>query len=167
MTDKTLDFDTVVEMIEQFPAQVKWAIEHAPEDRLVDVLGTINSTATAIGVAKRRAASEIVDGDHGETWEVEQGRKGMRSYNTSSLLVTLTRQLRYGTDILATLQYLLSRKIITISWSWSNLDKLIRNNNIELITARHEVVDGDPEYDMGEYWIDGPVKYVPIKKETT
>ena len=161
MADTPLDFDTVVEMIEEFPKQVKWAIEHAPEDRMVDMLGTINSVATAINVAKRRAASEIQDGDHGKTWVAEQGRKGMRSYNTSSLLRIIADTFEQSENMLATLMYLLGAEVITIKWSWTNLSNLIRKENLDLRVARHEITDGDPEYDIGEFWTDGPVRYVP------
>ena len=160
MTSKASTFDTVVEMIEEFPAQVRWAIEHAPDDRLVDVLATINSTATQINVEKRRAASEVQDGDHGETWKVEQGRKGVRSFNTSNLVTKIGIQLGHVTSW-ETIRMLLFDKVIKIEWSWSNLEKLIRVHNLDLAVARHEIEDGDPEFDIGEFYVDGYKKYLP------
>lgn len=157
-----VDFDTVVEMIEEFPRQVKWAIEHAPEGRMIDVLATINHVATAINIEKRRAASEVQADDHGETWKVEQGRKGMRSYNTEGIIGLVAETYQIGP--FKSMRLLMNRGVLRLSWSWSELDKLIRSENLELRVARHEIEDGDPDYDMGEYWVDGPVRYVPNKE---
>jgi hypothetical protein len=167
-TDEELEFNTVIEGIEQFPRQVKWALEHAPEDRIVDVLGTINHVATAINVEKRRAASEMQTGDHGKTWKVEQSRRGMRSYNTSGIIGSIGEQ--FGHDSRwETIRMLLFDKVITIEWSWTNLEKLMKLHNLDLRVARHEIEDDDPDFDYGEFWIDAPIRYVPNerKKETT
>ena len=160
MTPKASTFDTVVEMIEEFPAQVRWAIEHAPDDRLIDVLATINSTATQINVEKRRAASEVQDGDHGDTWKVEQGRKGMRSFNTAGLLATIGKRMRH-TSTWTTLKMLMDTGVVKIEWSWSKLETFMKATNVELRMARHEIEEGDPDYDYGEFYVDGYKKYVP------
>lgn len=164
VTDQTLDFDTVVEMIEEFPRQVKWAIEHAPEDRLVDVLATIHSTQTNIQKQKLRASSEVTTGEHGDVWKAKRGRKGMRSFNTMGLLATIHDQMDYSADnMLATLMHLLGAKVITIKWSWSALEGLMQMHNLDLRRARHEIEDGDPDFDYGEYWEDTGVSYVPVE----
>jgi hypothetical protein len=165
-SDEELEFNTVIEGIEQFPRQVKWALAHAPENRMVDVLGTINSVATAINIAKRSAASEMHAGDTGETWEVEQGRRGMRSYNTSGMLSTIGNHMQHS-QVWTTIKMLMDTGVLKLEWSWTNLEKLIKVMNLDLRVARHEIEEGDPDYDMGEYWDDAPVKYVPRKKENT
>jgi hypothetical protein len=157
-------FDDYFDEIRGFPSTVKLAIEHAPDDRLVDVLGEVNSVATRIGALKRIAASEVHDGDHGEQWQVEQKRRGKRSYNTGGLLYQLGEQMYY-TNTLALLMDMISLGVISLKWNWSPLKELMQQHNLDLRRATHEIEDDDPDYDYGEYWEDANPRYVPIEKE--
>jgi hypothetical protein len=156
-------FASSLEKIKWFPTVVQTAIELAPDDRLVDVLGEINSVATRIGGLKRKAASEVQTGDHGQEWAVEQKMKGVRSYNTGGLLHNLGEQLNYA-NTLALLMDMIGLGVITLKWNWSPLKELIQNNNLDLRRATHEIEDDDPEYDYGEYWEDANPRYIPIKE---
>jgi hypothetical protein len=151
--------------IKWFPTVVQTAIELAPDDRMVDVLGEINSVATRIGALKRTAASEVHDGDHGEQWQVEQKRRGKRSYNTGGLLHNISDQLAYA-NTLALLMDMIGLGVITLRWNWSPLKQLIQDNNLDLRRATHEIEDDDPDYDYGEYWEDANPRYIPIKEAT-
>jgi hypothetical protein len=159
------DFDVLLGAITGFPAVVNAVIQAAPDDRMIDVLGEVNSVATQIGQIKRRAASEVHDGDHGETWQVEQKRRGKRSYNTGGLLYQLGEQLHY-TNTLALLMDMISLGVITLKWNWSPLKELMQQHNLDLRRATHEIEDDDPDYDYGEYWEDANPRYIPIKEAT-
>jgi len=137
--------------IERIPSFIQAQILEAEGNELIDILGAANSTQTQIGVIKRRAASEVSDGDAGTKWAFTQGRKAQRSYNMDGMLSAISRALDLG-SFSETLKYLIRIDVLRISWQWSNLDKLVRSHNIELRTTRHEIHDGDPDYEMGEYW---------------
>ena len=146
------------------PGLVKQAILEAEGDELIDVLGTANSIQSQIGVIKRNAASEVSDGDHGDKWRFEQGRKANRSYNTNGMLATLRDELGFE-ELQHVLIFLLNRDVIRINWQWSKLQKLTKEFNLDLKVARNEVVDGDPEYDMGEWWSAASPSYEVIDAE--
>jgi hypothetical protein len=158
------NFEALLERIVEFPALVNQAIQAAPEDRMVDVLGEVNSVATRIGALKRMAASEVHDGDHGEQWAVEQKRRGKRSYNTGGLLHNIGEQMGH-TSTLRLLMELIQLGVIRITWQWTALQALVKQENLDLRRARHEIADDDPEFDYGEFWEDANPRYVPIEKE--
>jgi hypothetical protein len=157
------NFEALFAQITEFPTLVNTAIQTAPDDRMIDVLGEVNSVATRIGALKRLAASEVHDGDHGEQWQVEQKRRGKRSYNTSGLLHNIGNQLGWG-HTLQLLMQLIQAGVITLKWNWSPLKELIQNENLDLRRATHEIEDDDPDYDYGEYWEDANPRYIPIKE---
>jgi hypothetical protein len=159
------NFEALLEQIAEFPTVVNTAIQIAPDDRMVDVLGEVNSVATRIGGLKRLAASEVHDGDHGEQWQVEQKRRGKRSYNTPGLLHNIGEQMD-SASTLQLLMMLIGAGVIRIQWQWSPLEKLMKQWNLDLRRARHEITDDDPEYDYGEYWEDANPRYIPIKEAT-
>jgi len=143
------------------PGLVQQAILEAEGDELIDVLGTANSIQSQIGAIKRTAASEVSNGDHGGQWEFVQGRKAERSYNTDGLLSSLREELGYE-ELPHLLMFLMGRGIIRLNWQWTPLLKLIKENNLDLRTARHEIEDGDPDYEIGEYWKAGSPKYEAV-----
>lgn len=160
------DFEALLEQITEFPALVNTAIQIAPDDRLVDVLGEVNSVATRIGGMKRKAASEVQTGDHGQEWAVEQKMKGVRSYNTGGLLFNIGEQMGIASTV-QLIGVLMQAKVISLKWNWSPLKQLIQTNNLDLRRATHEIEDDNPDYDYGEYWVDGPVRYLPQEREAT
>jgi len=151
--------DQMIDAIALYPQAVKLAITHS-EDRLVDVIGQVHSNQARIREMKKHAISEIGDGEQGKRWKAEVGGSYKRSYNTSSLLAKLQEG---TTGLAATLQFLLQAGVIKITWNWTPLKKLIRERN-DIKIIKREVADGDPEYDIGEYWDPSNPTYKPIEE---
>jgi len=153
------DFDDRLDEIAAFPQFVKATLLAADGDgEIVDALGTINSTQTAIGNIKLGTAAEVETETEGKQWLYEQSRKGMRSFNNAGMFVTLMRELDFE-SLTNLLLFLMERDIIRLTWQWTKLEKLLRIRNIDLRIAHHEVSEGDPDYDMGEYWKPGSSSY--------
>jgi hypothetical protein len=150
-----------IDVLESVPKLLHDAILEAEGDELIDVLGTANSIQTRIGSIKRLAATEVVDGEHGSKWRFEQGRKGVRSYNTNGLLAAIRQQA--GLDSLqSVITFLLGRGVVTLKWNWQPLEKLIKQYNLDLRVGRREVEDGDPDYEIGEYWTNASPSYKAV-----
>jgi len=152
--------DEQISALSGYPAMVKRAIIEA-EDRLIDVIAQVHSNQSRVRELKRGATAEINDGDQGRSWYVEVGQSATRSYNTQSLLAKLTPP---DGSIASTLQFLLTSGVIDIKWNWTPLKKLARRERLQLAIAQHEIADGDPEYDIGEYWKQGYPTYKPIEE---
>jgi hypothetical protein len=105
----------------------------------------------------------VPDGQTGEIYSIERGRKAMRSYNTPGLIMSIGTQLGHS-GAWDTVRLLLFDKTIKIEWSWTRLEKLIKAHNLDLRRARHEIKDDDPDHDYGEYWQDGATRYVAIEE---
>ena len=158
------DFDDRLEEIAAFPRFVKATLIAADGDeQLVDALGAINSTQTAIGGLKLGAASEVESETEGSTWRYEQTRKGMRSFNNAGMFATLMRDLDFE-SLSNLLRFLMERDIIRLTWQWTKLEKLLRHQDIALRIAHEEVSEGDPDYDMGEYWKAGSAGYKRLEE---
>lgn len=158
------DFDDHLAEIAAFPRFVKAALLAASNDEeLVDVLGAINSTQTAIGGIKLGAASEVEPDTSGTTWRYERSQKGMRSFNDDSMFAVLMRELDFK-SLTNLLKFLMERDIIRLTWQWGKLEKLLRYRNISLRVADHEISKGDPDYDMGTYWKPGSSAYKRLEE---
>ena len=159
------DFDDRLDEIAAFPQFVKATLLEADGDsQLVDALGTINSVQTSIGSIKLGTAAEVETETEGSYWRYEQSRKGMRSFNNAGMFVTLMRELEFE-SLTNLLLFLMERDIIRLTWQWTKLEKLLRIRNINLRTAQHEVSEGDPDYDMGEYWKSGSSSYKRMEED--
>jgi len=159
------DFDDRLDEIAAFPQFVKATLLAADGDsQLVDALGTINSTQTAIGSIKLGTAAEIETETEGTQWRYEQSRKGMRSFNNGGMFATLMRELDFE-SLTNLLLFLMERDIIRLTWQWTKLEKLLRIRNIGLRIAQREVSEGDPEYDMGVYWKSGSSSYKRMEED--
>lgn len=153
--------DEQIDMLAAYPSAVKHAIVNS-EDRLVDVIGQVHSNQARIREIKRHAISEIDDGEKGKRWKAEVGGSYKRSYNTESLLAKLSE----GHASLAhALAFLLQTGVIKLQWNWTPLKKLIRERN-DIKIIKREVADGDPEYDIGEYWDPSNPTYKPVEEST-
>ncbi len=149
--------DTKLALLEQYPAAVKQAIIAAGDD-LVDVIGTVHSNQARIREIKRNAVSELEPGDTGSRWRMEQGNAAKRSYNDSALLMKLSDE----ESILKTLMFLIQTGVVKLSWSYTNLMKLVRSEGIDLSIAQHEIADGDDQFDIGEIWAMGSPSFKPV-----
>jgi hypothetical protein len=152
--------DQMIDALSLYPAAVKVAIAHS-EDRLVDVIGQVHSNQALIRSMKKSAISEIGDGEQGKRWKAEIGGSYKRSYNTQSLLAKLTP--KDGT-LASTLAFLMQTGVIKIQWNWTPLKKLMRETAVQFKIIKREVADGDPEYDIGEYWESSNPTYKPIEE---
>jgi hypothetical protein len=161
MSDQDLTFEQLLAEINRFPAVAKQAVALAPPDRMVDVLGTINSVEARVKTVKLTAAAELEPEDTGTLWRYHRGRVGKRTYNTPALLMSIGSQLKHD-SMWETLRMLMFDKVIKISWSWTNFEKLFKAHNLEFRVARREVEDDDPDFDFGEYWDDGSAGYKPV-----
>jgi len=160
MGDTPITFDEQLDLIAKYPQAVK-AATLAAEDRLVDLVGTVSSNQARIREWKKGATAEMSDGEKGRRWFAVQGGSYQRSYNTQSLLAKLTDE--DGT-LASTLAYLLQSGVITLKWNWTPLKKLIRERtNIRII--KKEIDDGDPDWDIGEWWKSGYISFKPVENE--
>ncbi len=155
-----MTLDEQLELLAKYPAAVKAATIDA-EDRLVDVLGTVHSVQSQLAEWKKNTVSEVSDGERGRMWFTKQGGTYQRSYNTSSLLVKLMPE---GGSLAQTLAMLLRLNVISIKWNWMPLKKLIRDRS-DIRIIKKEIEDGDPEWDIGEWWKSGYMSYKPVTKD--
>ena len=151
--------DQMIDAISLYPQAVKLAITNS-EDRLVDVIGQVHSNQARIRDMKKGAISEIGDGERGKRWMAVIGGSYKRSYNTSSLLAKL---MSADGSLATTLQFLLQTGVISITWNWTPLKKLIRDKP-EIRIIKKEISDGDPKWDIGEYWQSGNPTYKAIEE---
>ncbi len=162
MTDS---FDDRLEEIAAFPQFVKATLLKADgEGQLVDALGTINATQSAIGSIKLNTAVEVEAETEGAKYRYEQSQKGMRSFNNGGMFLTLMVALDYK-SLVNLLKFLMERDIVRLSWQWTKLEKLLRIRNITLRVASHEISEGDPDFDMGEYWKPGSQGYKRLEED--
>ena len=151
--------DQMIDALSLYPQAVKLAIVNS-EDRLVDVIGQVHSNQAQIRDMKKHAISEIDNGEQGKRWRAEIGGSYKRSYNTQSLLAKLTDK---GGSLASTLAFLMQTGVIKIQWNWTPLNKLIRGNS-DIKIIKREIEDGDPEYDIGEYWDPSNPTYKPVEE---
>lgn len=156
-----IGIDQMIDALSLYPSAVKVAIANS-EDRLIDVIGQVHSNQAAIRSMKKSAVSEINDGEKGKRWLAVVSGAYKRSYNTQGLLAKLTP--KDGT-LASTLGFLLTSGVITLKWNWTPLKKLMRETDVQFKIIKREVADGDPEYDIGEYWEAGNPTYKPVEEE--
>lgn len=157
------DLSAALDEIDAFAVRAKQLVLEANDDELVDVLGALNSAQSALGVIKRDAASEVEPDTAGTRWTFEQRMAADRSYNTSGLLAHLMDQFDFTMAQL--IPFLVDLGVLRITWQWSKLKELKQKHNLVIHTTNTEISDGDPEWDVGEYWKRGQAKYVPIESE--
>lgn len=155
--------EVLLREVQNFPSKVKSLLMSAEGDEHIDAIGEIKTAESGITSVRRRAGREVDDGDHGKDWEVKVGRTAVRSYNTMSLLQKIADARDMG--MLETIGYLMNLKILKLTWQWTGLKEEIARNDITLVMAAHEIVDGDVA-DVGEVWKDDYPRYIRIEKET-
>jgi len=131
------------------------------DDELADTVGTLNSVRAAIQQLKVSTQTELPDGAGGSRWLYTAERKSHRSYNTSSLILKAMNAIG-SPNFGQALRFLIEKGVITIKWNWTPLQQLIRDHNIEVTVVRHEIEDGDPNADIGEWWDDGKHTLKPV-----
>ena len=127
------------------------------DEQLIDVLAVLNDTTAQLGEIKRRSISEI-DTDagpkrnvaEGNEYQMKAGRKAVRSYNTTSLLLDLSDAMKVS--MLEALQILVDEGVLRMSWQWMKLKAYAYELETELRIAPREIEDGDPTFHVGEAW---------------
>lgn len=144
--------------IERYPAAVKKAIIEATGTKdLVDLMAVLKDNRATVWDFIKQGTSELESGDDGHTYVAKVSRSAARSYNTSRLLLKFAEA--FDKPMLETIQILVAHKVVSLSWSWTNLKQVIRLYDVPLVIAQHEITDGDPESDIGEVWSNGSVTF--------
>ena len=159
---RPLTLDERLDFLEMYPTAVKKAIADAG-DRLVDVVGVITTNTRQVAEQKKMAVSELVTGERGQRWSIEQGRKADRSYNTPGILAALLAD--YDGTLLELLLHLRTIDVVRLSWQWTKLDKFANDLGVELRKSRVQIEDDDDTYLVGEVWGDGSASFQPINEE--
>ncbi len=159
------EYDRRLDALEGYPIAVKHAIISAHEDgQLTDLLGILDANNRQVASHRKDVLSEIPDYVTGKRYEMApKGGRHERSYNFSTLLSKLMDGT--GMKLLDLLIYLRERDVIRISWQWTNLVKVMREYNVDLVTTTAIVTDGDSA-DVGQRWKDGSPSFTRIEEES-
>ena len=157
--DPVTEHVVYLEHIEAFPALCKQALLTADGDaERIDVLTYIKSSEQQLGKLRRSNEAELDYGiTEGETTQVEIGRRAVRSYNTSKLLLMFMTHLDEG--FINTLGWLRNHGVVTVNWNWTPLQRATERLGIGLSIAKEEIEDGDPKWDVGEVWKNASASY--------
>lgn len=152
--------ESELEYLIELPAKVKAHIQRTadPDDR-VDLLGQVNSCATALGRVKRWGQAEVNDGEGGGRWVAKVGNVGERSYSMR-LLTTLGEG---DTDTRDTIRKLVEAEVVTVKWNWSKLEQYAARHGVTLTIAGKEITPDDAEHDVGLVWTKSNPSYDPVE----
>ena len=158
-------YDSALDELEEYPKRVKLALSLAENDEeTTDLLGVLDSNKRIVEGHRKLALSEIPNEVTGRRYEMApKGGKHERSYNFSTLLSKLMDGT--GMKLLELLIYLRERDVIRITWQWTNLTKVIREYNIELITTTGGLVTDGDSADVGQRWKDGYPGFTRIEED--
>ena len=155
--------EETIAWLNELPNKVRWAIiDAANEADRVDILGTLKSAESRVASERQLAMTEIEKGTKGEIFVVEQGRVGVRSFNSMSLLAKFAD--RMGVSLLQAIGSLRDQGVLEIKWKWTPFKEAAREYGVEYSTIQREVTDGD-EFDVGEIWKNGYPSFKAINKE--
>ena len=157
-------YDNALDELEEYPKRVKLALFLAENDEEVtDLLGVLDSNKRLVEGHRKLAVSEIPDKVTGTRYVMApKGGKYDRTYNFSTLLSKLMDGT--GMKLLDLMIYLRKRDALRFSWQWTNLNKVIREYNIDLLTSSQPVEDGDSA-DIGQKWKDGTPGFTHIEED--
>lgn len=157
--------DAAIRWLNQVPSTAEeFIVSDAKNDGdIVDILGSIRAAEVGLADVRKRHASEIEAGTKGAAYELEQSQRAVRSYNTQSLLIKFTAAM--DLPPLQVLNQLVLQGVIDLTWKWTALKKAASTYGLTLTTAHHEIEDGDPDADIGEYWKHGYPRYTAIEDE--
>ena len=151
-------------MLEDYPTDVRETLVAAESDeQITDLLGVIESNARIVTGHRKTALSEIPEYVTGQRYEMApKGGRHERSYNFSTLLSKLMDGTGY--KLLDLLIYLRERDVLRFSWQWTNLTKMAREYDVDLLTSSKPVVDGDTA-DVGQHGKDGTPGFTHIEED--
>lgn len=144
-------FEQRLDTLTKYPKAVKATVTAARDgDDLIDLAAVLAANRSAAWDIQRALQSELVDGEQSPNYVVSVGNTATRTYNTPRLLSKMMTALDMSLGDL--LRYLMIEKVITISWSWTNLQRMVRAWNIDLTIVQREIQPDDPDADIGEHW---------------
>ncbi len=158
------EYNTRLNELERYPAFVKDALFAAHGDeQLADLLGVIDANTRQVNVHRKIAFSEIPEVVTGSRYTMRpKPGKYDRTYNFSTLLSKLMDGTGY--KLLDLLIYLRERDVLRFSWQWTNLTKMAREYDVDLLTSSRPIEDGDPA-DVGQKWKDGTPGFTRIEED--
>jgi len=125
----------------------------------IDILGEISTTERGLASLRRGTQAEYQNGDSGKKWRLEQGRKSENSHNTPLLIVDFAKARQE--PLWNTFVWLWRNDILRVTWQHTKLLKAASEEGMTLVTAPHEIEEGD-EAHIGTYWKDGYPAYKPV-----
>ncbi len=158
------EYNTRLDVLEAYPAAVKAAVVAAQGDEdLTDLLGVIDANKRIVESHRKSALSEVPDITVGHRYSMRpKPGKYDRTYNFSTLLSKLMDGT--GMKLLELMIYLRERDALRFSWQWTNINKVIREFDIDMITSSKPVEDGDTA-DVGQQWKDGTPGFTRIEED--
>ncbi|MEN8233751.1 MAG: hypothetical protein ABFR89_02370 [Actinomycetota bacterium] len=146
--------------LQEIPARAKVMLREAEgEDGVVDLLGEFRAVERGLASLRQTAASELESQTHGRRWKIVVPAPNKRSFNTPRLVAKFSRAT--GESLFDTIMLLLREKALSISWTWTNLERVADKYDVSLTIARHEITDGD-DADVGVVKGRGTPSYEPV-----
>jgi hypothetical protein len=123
----------------------EWPI---PEEDSVDTVGLIRHVEKELAELRRRLVAEMDGTETGDHYQAYESRSAKRSYNTDGLLAAFGEGIAdmYG------LHKLIDAGAVRLQWQWTGLNRLADDYDVDLVIAKHEIADGDPDALVGEVW---------------
>jgi hypothetical protein len=116
----------------------EWPI---PEEDSVDTVGLIRHVEKELAELRRRLVAEMDGTETGDHYQAYESRSAKRSYNTDGLLAAFGEGIAdmYG------LHKLIDAGAVRLQWQWTGLNRLADDYDVDLVIAKHEIADGDPD----------------------
>lgn len=111
-----------------------------------DELGRLDRVIRKLNEIKRISLAELDGPVTGSQYRVTEFNSAKRSYNSARIIQAFSER---GWDI----SDLVNTDAVRLSWHWTGLRKAMRDANVTMHVASHEVEDGNLEDAMvGEVW---------------
>ncbi len=137
------------ELAEVVPRVKETILESAGDETLVDVLGDVRTVERGLASLRQEMSAELDDFVYGERWQMVRNRQAKRSYNTPQIVNKFANAMKVS--MFEAIIYLMKEGALKFSWQWLSLQRAAANQDVTLVTANHEIEEGDEE-DMGVVW---------------
>lgn len=151
-----MEYDSLLNAVQQAPSLARKLILEAGDDRIVDALAEVRESEKGLATERKLGASEVEAGQTGKDWVLKQGKTCERSYNFPSIITKVADAL--GVSLLAALRYLIDNGAVELTWKISKLRPIIREQHLDITTVQHEIQEGE-DADIGENWVNGYPSY--------
>ena len=120
-----------------------------PDDEVADFLGQIRAAEVRLATYRQGLVAET-PAVEGAEYRIEETRRAKRTYSTWGIVLT------YGdhrdSTALEAIRELVHQDVMRVSWHWTNLKNLFRDEGIELVVIRGEVTPDQVDVHVGEVW---------------